>query len=64
MADKMKRFEDLRIPEDLELEKLASLSSEAKQKLAEHRPKTLGAASKISGVSASDISVLMIYLGR
>ena len=64
MADKMKKFEDLRIPEDLELEKLASLSSEAKQKLAEHRPKTLGAASKISGVSASDISVLMIYLGR
>lgn len=64
MADKMKKFEDLRIPEDLELDKLASLSSEAKQKLAEHRPKTLGAASKISGVSASDISVLMIYLGR
>lgn len=64
MADKMQKFEGLRIPEDLEFDKLASLSSEAKQKLVEHRPKTLGAASKISGISASDISVLMIYLGR
>lgn len=64
MADKMSKFERLPIPEDLDYSKLASLSSEAKQKLGEKRPKTLGEASKISGVSQSDVSVLLIYLGR
>lgn len=64
MADKMSKFERLTIPEDLDYSKLASLSSEAKQKLGEKRPKTLGEASKISGVSQSDVSVLLIYLGR
>tara|TARA_B100000683_G_scaffold272619_1_gene316230 strand:+ start:116 stop:1984 length:1869 start_codon:yes stop_codon:yes gene_type:complete len=64
MADKMSRFEGLPIPQDLDFSKLASLSSEAKQKLTNKRPKTLGEASKISGVSQSDISVLLIYLGR
>ena len=64
MADKMSKFEGLPIPADLDFSKLASLSSEAKQKLTAKRPKTLGEASKISGVSQSDISVLLIYLGR
>lgn len=64
MADKMSKFEGLPIPDDLDYSKLASLSSEAKQKLGEKRPKTLGEASKISGVSQSDVSVLLIYLGR
>ena len=64
MADKMSKLEGLKIPEDLDYKKLASLSSEAKQKLSDKRPKTLGEASNISGVSASDISVLLIYLGR
>ena len=64
MADKMVKLEGLLIPGDLEFAKLASLSSEAKQKLALKKPKTLGEASNISGVSASDISVLLIYLGR
>ena len=64
MADKMTKLEGLIIPEDLDFSKLASLSSEAKQKLTVKRPKTLGEASNISGVSASDISVLLIYLGR
>ena len=64
MADKMSKFEGLPIPADLDFSKLASLSSEAKQKLTAKRPKTLGEASKISGVSQSDVSVLLVYLGR
>ena len=64
MADKMSKFENLPMPQDLDYTKLASLSSEAKQKLTEKKPQTLGEASNISGVSASDISVLLIYLGR
>ena len=64
MANKMSKFESLPMPQDLDYTKLASLSSEAKQKLTEKKPQTLGEASNISGVSASDISVLLIYLGR
>ena len=64
MADKMSKFENLPMPQDLDYTKLASLSSEAKQKLTEKKPQTLGEASNISGVSASDISVLLIYLGQ
>ena len=64
MADKMSKFENLPMPQDLDYTKLASLSSEAKQKLTEKKPQALGEASNISGVSASDISVLLIYIGR
>jgi tRNA uridine 5-carboxymethylaminomethyl modification enzyme len=64
MADRMSKLEGLKIPDDLEYSKLASLSSEAKQKLSDRKPKTLGEAANISGVSASDVSVLLIYLGR
>ena len=64
MADRMVKLEGLKIPADLEYAKLASLSSEAKQKLVERKPNTLGEAANISGVSASDVSVLLIYLGR
>ncbi|MGY8916690.1 MAG: tRNA uridine-5-carboxymethylaminomethyl(34) synthesis enzyme MnmG [Flavobacteriales bacterium] len=64
MADRMSKLEGLKIPKDLEFSKLASLSSEARQKLSERRPNTLGEAANISGVSASDVSVLLIYLGR
>ncbi|PCJ81915.1 MAG: tRNA uridine-5-carboxymethylaminomethyl(34) synthesis enzyme MnmG [Bacteroidetes bacterium] len=64
MADRMSKLENLRIPDDLDYSKLASLSAEAKQKLSDKKPKTLGAAANISGVSASDVSVLLIYLGR
>ncbi|TNE56142.1 MAG: tRNA uridine-5-carboxymethylaminomethyl(34) synthesis enzyme MnmG [Bacteroidetes bacterium] len=64
LASKMERLDDLRIPDLLDYRKLSSLSSEAKEKLSEVQPKTLGQASRISGVSPSDISVLLIYLGR
>ena len=64
MADRMSKLGGLNIPADMEYSKLGSLSAEAKQKLSEKRPNTLGEAANISGVSASDVSVLLIYLGR
>jgi tRNA uridine 5-carboxymethylaminomethyl modification enzyme len=64
MADKMKSLENVNLHKDLDYEKLLSLSNEGKEKLKEIRPATLGQASRISGVSAADISVLMVHLGR
>ena len=63
-ADRMKTMGTLHIPDDLEYSRLTSLSMEARQKLDELRPQTLGEAGRISGVSASDLNVLMLYLGR
>ncbi len=64
MADKMNRLEDLKIPGDLDFKSMPSLSSEAVDKLTKIRPATLGQASRISGISPSDISVILIHLGR
>jgi tRNA uridine 5-carboxymethylaminomethyl modification enzyme len=64
MAEKLSKFDDLKINPDFEYEKLKSISIEARQKLKKIKPQTLGQASRISGVSPSDISVLMIHLGR
>lgn len=64
LANKMLKLEDILLHEDLDFSKLGSLSSEAKEKLIKIRPKTLGQASRISGISPADISILMIYLGR
>ena len=63
-AEKITRLENIAIPEDFEYKKLASLSSEAKQKLGAIRPKTIAHAGRISGVSPADISVLLVYMGR
>ncbi len=63
-ADKLKRLEDIRISDNFDFSRLASLSTEARQKLAKTKPATVGQASRISGVSPSDISVLLVYLGR
>jgi tRNA uridine 5-carboxymethylaminomethyl modification enzyme len=63
-ADKLKRLEDVKIPEDFDYNKIKSMSIEAKQKLGKIRPVTISQASRISGVSPSDISVLLIYMGR
>ncbi len=64
VADKIKRLEDLRIPDDIDYDELASISTEGRQKLARIRPGTIGQASRISGVSTSDVSILFMYLGR
>jgi tRNA uridine 5-carboxymethylaminomethyl modification enzyme len=64
MADRLGKLDHLKIPDDLDFQRLTSLSFEGRQKLTDRRPRTLGEASRISGVSPSDLSVLMVYLGR
>ncbi len=64
VAKKMNRLEEVLIPEDLDYSKLASISAEGKEKLSELKPRTIGQASRISGVSPSDVSVLLVFLGR
>ncbi len=64
VADKIKRLEHISIREDFDYTKLGSLSTEATQKLGRIKPKTIGQAARISGVSPSDINVLLVYLGR
>lgn len=63
-ADKLTRLEDVKIPENFDYNKIKSMSIEAKQKLSKIRPVTISQASRISGVSPSDVSVLLIYMGR
>lgn len=63
-AKKLKQLDNLVLKSNFEYDKLKSLSTEARQKLSKIKPKTLGQASRISGVSPSDINVLAIYLGR
>jgi len=64
VADKIMRLEDLKIHEDVKYEELTSISTEGREKLSKIRPATIGQASRISGVSSSDISILIMYLGR
>ena len=63
-ADKIKRLENIKIPKDFNYIKLSSLSSEAKEKLIRINPQTISQASRISGINPSDISVLLVSLGR
>lgn len=63
-ADKLKRLEDVKIPESFDYDKIKSLSFEAREKFKKIRPVTVSQASRISGVSPSDISILLIYMGR
>lgn len=64
VANKLNRLEDVVIPEGIDYKDLKSLSSEAVNKLTSISPKTIGQASRISGISPSDVNVLLIYLGR
>lgn len=64
MADKQKRLEDVRIPEGIDFGKMEAISTEARQKLTKIRPRTVGQASRIPGVSPADISVLLLLIGR
>ena len=63
-AQKLQRLEDLKISTDLDYRQIKSLSIEAKEKLSKIKPATIGQAARVSGVSPSDISVLLIHLGR
>lgn len=63
-ADKLNRLEDIRIPEHFDYSRIKSMSFEAREKLKEVQPRTVSQASRISGVSPNDISVLLVYMGR
>ena len=63
-ADKLTRLEGVKIPEEFDYSKLKSLSYEAREKLTKIKPTTISQASRISGVSPNDISVLLVYMGR
>ena len=64
MADKIMRLENLVIPDNFDFDRVESLSIECRQKLKKYSPKTIAQASRISGVSPADISVLLVYFGR
>ncbi len=64
MADKLKRLEYIKIPDGFNYDEISSLSTEGRQKLKRISPKNIGQAARISGVSPSDISVLLVYMGR
>jgi tRNA uridine 5-carboxymethylaminomethyl modification enzyme len=64
LVEKMSLLENLSIPDNFNYEKLVSLSNEAKQKFKKIQPRTLGQASRISGVNPSDVQMLMVYMGR
>ncbi len=64
IADKLSKFEDIPLYDNFDYQKLQSISYEAREKLTKMKPKTIGQASRISGISPSDISVLIVYLGR
>jgi len=63
-AEKLTRLENIKLPKNFKYEKLLSISSEGRQKLKKQKPETIGQASRISGVSPSDINVLLVHLGR
>lgn len=64
MVDKMKSMEDLTIPANFDYDKIKTLSTESRIKLKSILPQTIGQASRISGVSASDVSILLLFMGR
>lgn len=64
LVKRMSQMEDLIIPDSFDYTKLVSLSTEARQKFNKIRPRTLGQASRISGVNPSDVQILMVYMGR
>jgi tRNA uridine 5-carboxymethylaminomethyl modification enzyme len=64
IAAKLQKYEEIELHADFDYQKLQSISFEAREKLSEIKPRTIGQASRISGVSPSDISVLLVFLGR
>ena len=64
LVNKMSQLENLKIPDNFNYDKLVSLSNEARQKFLKIQPRTLGQASRISGVNPSDVQILMLFMGR
>ena len=61
---KMLKLEEKQIPSDIDYEKVRNIATEAKQKFSKIRPRTIGQASRISGVNPSDITMLLVYLKK
>jgi len=64
LAQKMTRLEEVRLLENFDYSKINSLSAEAREKLNKMKPRTIGQASRISGVTPADVSVLLVHMGR
>ena len=64
IADKLKRLDAVKIPVTFDYDGLKSLSTEARQKLGKHRPETIGEASRIPGISPSDVNILLLMMNR
>lgn len=64
MVDRMTQMEDLEIPENFDFSRVHAIGTEAKEKLRKIQPRTLGQASRISGINPSDVQILMVYMGR
>jgi tRNA uridine 5-carboxymethylaminomethyl modification enzyme len=64
LVGRMKQLEELEIPEQFDYQKINSLGAEAREKLSKAKPKTLGQASRISGINPSDVQILMVFMGR
>ena len=64
IADKLRRLEEIRLPADIDYESMKSISTEGRQKLRRHEPPTIGAASRIPGISPSDVNMLLLLLNR
>jgi len=64
LVSRMRQLEDLEIPEQFDFQRIISLGIEAREKLNKIRPRTLGQASRISGINPSDVQILMVYMGR
>lgn len=64
IADKLRRLEEIRLPEGIDYDSLLSISTEGRQKLKRHLPPTIGAASRIPGISPSDVNILLLLLNR
>lgn len=64
LVERMSQLEELEIPESFDYKKLISLGNEAREKLSRVRPRTLGQASRISGINPSDVQILMVFMGR
>jgi tRNA uridine 5-carboxymethylaminomethyl modification enzyme len=64
LVQKMSQLEELEIPESFDYKKISSLGNEAREKLSRFKPRTLGQASRISGINPSDVQILMVFMGR